>query len=152
MHDRRAGAWRLMIHGCIEVPSQNERISGRSQLDLSLNGIQHLFTLSLGVLCPRTASSGRRNEGRVSSLQSLGGTEGATGAYPPSRIRSARRLRSSSAHRGQSSQRASVSITRSQHGPGLRIRQEQLRTRLKNPPGNNACYFNTTVLALIHLS
>ena len=45
-------------------------------------------------------------------------------------------------------QRTSAGLTRSQHGPGLRVRQEQLRTRLNNPPSDNA--FATLTLPYLH--
>ena len=98
------------------------------------------------------ASPVRRNAGGDGSIQSLDCTPGPAGPSSSQRLHPPRQLCGPATDRGQSPSRTATPISRSQRGQGIRLRQEHFRTRLMNPSGHNACYLNTMILALIHIS
>ena len=98
------------------------------------------------------ASPVRRNAGGDGCIQNLDCTSGPASSSSSQRLRPPRQLCGLATDRGQSPSRTATPISRSQRGQGIRVRQEHFRIWLMNPSGHNACYLNSMVLALIHIS
>ena len=90
------------------------------------------------------------HERRIRGVQDIHSPARTAGPSAPSGVPATGRVCSTPAHRSKPTQGAPSPVQGGRQGQRGNVRSPYTRTKLQNPPGSNACYINTTVLALLH--